>query len=504
MAKKIKELGKSKSKGTKDAGKKAIDKVEELEDQELDHKDELGEDDEPEELDDDGADASDDSDDDDDDSDDDDEEVVALQPKKTDRSKASERSKATEKSKQKPKSNEKNKASAKRGEKDKEVDQVEVKPKPVVKRNPDEVDPDIKEMFGLKDGDATEDPSDYTPEGKAGISFGALFALIIVIAVMGGLVYQAKVMLKERQSEIEARERLAKAEAEASKVPDTRYGNIALMASTPKKALILQNGEPIYAKTKDGVWTELRTGPSSRVQNIKIEEGVPTKFSVVSEGYQPYEISISEYDWVPIPATGDWEKVYNNIKLEPITSPLVQNCAELELLGGVYTEACKVKLTDEISTRGDYELSYATRLTGDLTVESEPSGAKIFLYGNPLIKDDGQQATTPYTFSIYGKDSKGEDKKLKVTGEGTSIRLEMDGMEPYLGTLFEHQWHCAPETRAEIVKVLVVPEKLEETAPNMLQHLCTYTAAIRGKLHKPDPNAKKAEGEAEAPPAEPI
>src|SRR5690606_25254663 len=113
-------------------------------------------------------------------------------------------------------------------------------------------------------------------------------------------------------------------------------GNIALMASTPPNALILQNGEPIIARTSTGAWTELRAGPSTRIQNIRIEEGEVIKYTLVSEGFKPYEIQLTEYDWVPIPGTGDFEKVYHNIRLEPEERPFLLNCEEVQGTGPAY------------------------------------------------------------------------------------------------------------------------------------------------------------------------
>jgi len=355
-----------------------------------------------------------------------------------------------------------------------------------VPTDPDaEVSEELRDLFGLH-GDVDEDVRDYEPEVRGGPSPGGIIAVLIAVAAIVGLIIGAVQMLDKRQEEIEeaAAERERKAEEE--KEPEVRYGNIAMMASEPPRALVLEGGNPIYVKTPDGEYTELRVAPDTRIQNIKIEEGNVVRYTLESEGFKPYEIELDEYAWTPIPGSGDWEKVYTKIRMEPEEGRFLSNCEEVETLGPPYDNICLVSRSEEIMSRKDFERIYVdpeteqpVRLHGELTVTSDPPGAKIFFNSKPLMKPDGTQATTPYTFTEYGKDAEGNPKKVSVTGANSdgrlSIRLEKEGLAPYVTGIWPHHWTCDPETNIEEIKAMKVPKKTEEAAPDMFHYLCDYS-----------------------------
>ena len=460
--------------------KDELDDAEEISSEEItdEAEDELEDDDNEDasDVEDDGGDA-DESDVEDDDEDDEEEEEAAAKP---------EPKKKSAKSKAKP--------AKKSAKTKKKADEPEVEPQRPWDESGERAD--TRDLFGLDDKGEEDSLDEYESDAQARLPVASLLGVIVVLGLLVGGSWYAMQVLKTRQAELDETERIAMVEAEASKVPTVRYGNLAFLASTPPKALILQNGQPIYAKTMSGAWTELRTGPSTRVQNIKIEEETNISFTLMAEGYKPYELTLTPYDWVKMQATGDWEKVFHNIRLEPAERQFLPNCTEIQQIGLVYQDVCKYSATDEISTRSDYERIYDARLEGTMSVDSNPPVAKIFFLTKELQKADGVQAITPYDFTVYGKDLKGEDKKVKITDE-LSVRLELDGYEPYLTTIYPHQWKCTAVSNLDAVKAIQVPEKWEKNTPDMPHHICQYSYEVTGVLKKPDLEAEARKKEAE-------
>jgi hypothetical protein len=329
---------------------------------------------------------------------------------------------------------------------------------------------------------------------------------VVVLIVLGALIgggFYAKQVLDKRQSEIERAESEAKARAAAAEAEMDRFGHLSILSSIPPNAVIMQNGEPLLAQTGSGAWTELRAGQATRISNIKIEEDQTLQYTLVAEGHRPYTLSIGPSDWLPQPGTGDFEKAYSSVRLEPISAPVLKNCEAIAALGPAFANACSWKVSEEIATRLDYERIYNTRLRGKLIIKSDPPGARVLFLAKPLMlrTADGTevQATTstiadkPLEVSIVGKNLAGEDKFIDITDE-LSVRLELEGHDPYLTTFSHFQWHCTPRTDAmPDLNVLAdplqypLPVKLDPTAPDLLHHLCDYTYVVDAKLRKTAP-----------------
>ncbi len=344
---------------------------------------------------------------------------------------------------------------------------------------------DLRVILGIADKPRDEDLDDYRPHRREHFPIGRFFLLLLVFAgLIVGAVFASKA-LEKRQTELDEKARLAAEAAEAARIPTVRYGNLAIMNSIPEFAFIEQNGQPIYTKTASGMWTELRARPSTWINNVRVEEGTVLRFTLNSEGYKPYEIVLSEYDWSSVPATGDLEKIYNRLALEPIELPRFQNCAELaEFNPALYANLCSVNIPAEIQTRKDFERIYNQRLTGTITIRTDRADAKVFFLGEPLmiITPAGTQAHATagrdgLTFSSFGKTESGEDKVINITDE-LSIRLEAEGSDPYLAEIFAHQWRCDPIVAPDVILARPIPTTIDPNAPPPYHHLCNYTYVI--------------------------
>lgn len=421
---------------------------------------------------------------------------------------------------------------------DDDEDEEDVDEEEVAARN-------LKEIFGVsEEGARLDDIEDYAPDSDidVGIPTGKLAIVVFVTILLVALFFIARYAIDQREEEIAAMEASAEQDKMLEYEEPTRYGHLAILASTPAKALILKNDKPIYAQTSPGPYTELRAGHSTKVQNIKIEGQV--RFVLQSEGYKDYELIIDELDWVPRQASDDFEKIINNVRLEPDDSNLYSAIPN-ETFRKVTQESPELltfKRVDELQTRSSFERMYDHKLIGRITVNADKPGSKIFYLGKPVYKADGTLVELPgagFSFNFYRarEDGSGYDvydvkftddagnpvnvrdpkdlekqgvpadaKPVSITQE-LSIRLELDGHYGYITAIYPHQWHCTPVTNESRLQATKTPEKLEKTAIPLFHHFCDYSIDVMGKLHpekKADPNAKPGDPAANggaAPPA---
>lgn len=143
-------------------------------------------------------------------------------------------------------------------------------------------------------------------------------------------------------------------EAEEARRNRIEFGSIAFLDSVPPLVAISMDGRPLYARSKDGSYTELRARESSWIHNLPIKEDTILHFGFSAEGFKPLTRSVAYYDWLPsrTPGGADLQKAFTKVYLEPDVSPRIPDCAQLPELNGV--SPCEWTVLREIGFRTRY------------------------------------------------------------------------------------------------------------------------------------------------------
>ena len=381
---------------------------------------------------------------------------------------------------------------------------------------------------------------------KMGIRpFIVLFVTAAVIAASIGAWFGFQYILDQQE---EARfiakkeQELAEEEARRNRI---EYADIAFLDSFPPAVAIAMDGKLLYARSKDGSYTELRARESTWIQNIPIKEDTVLKFTFEAEGFRSLSRSVAYYDWFPSNKAGanPLQKAFKKIVLEPDISPILPSCETQPRI--MDADPCEWTVFREIAFREKYaqtvkplavdeskqresikslltlhpllaaaatgfdisslntnkpiiapELPDATKallktlteqpygLYGSITIETDSPDTKVFFMSEPLmiVKASGSMSQV--------KIQPGEPFTFATYGQGKpidiaqtlSLRLETNNAPAYIAEITPFQWHCSVPD-ASVISQLLAPEiPAEVNSPDYRHHVCDYSIKISVKF----------------------
>ncbi len=327
-----------------------------------------------------------------------------------------------------------------------------------------ESDADLGEEAYLDEGDLEEFGSEPDYDSRTWTLGVAGGVAVLALGMLGYLVmYPGEIPRIEALARGELREyeqfQAAQAQEEFEKqqlAELPKFGTLSI-SGTPQYAKIELDGEVQYGETSDGHWKAVRLTPQTTFRNLRIEENHTV--TVSNPGFQKETWELT---------TGHWEK---------------KDGSQVD-----YQKALSVALTPESEKRHrefwqrmqkDPENNYF----GEVTINSEPEGAKVMFDGEPLRNEDGEELKTPVTFEKYwtekeqeeeegddgggaeGGDGDGEtelvENKVKVDmppDKGHKIVLKMpedaEGDYPsYVTPLQRQMWTCEWKSDREIARL---------------------------------------------------
>lgn len=261
------------------------------------------------------------------------------------------------------------------------------------------------------------------------VALGAVGFVVVQYTALGGdLVALAQGELRDRrmaEAQQEKREFERKQEEEMPK-----FGVLNL-TGTPRYAELELNGEVQYGQVESGAWRALRLDQSTTFQNIPVKEEHTIEAN--APGFKKDEVTVTEGTW----ESGDSPTGYT----KNINFKLVPESFEQQL---------------EFEQRMDTKASAASdeEYNGEVTITTEPEGARVIFNNETLVDEDGEELTTPVTFDkYYVEDEDDEDeleeKDINVStppDRGHKIELEMpesEGDYPEFITMLDRRmWYC--------------------------------------------------------------
>ena len=367
-------------------------------------------------------------------------------------------------------------------------------------------------------------------------------AIGLTLVVISGCVaawfgFQYFVQKQEEERYIaEHDRRIAEEEARRTR---TEYADIAFLDSFPPQVAISQDGRQLYARTKDGSYTELRARESTWIQNLPVREDTVYHFEFSAEGFKNLSRRIAYYDWYPNQKAGanPLQKVFRRIVLEPDMTPRIPSCATLEKIGD--TDPCEWSVFREIAFRDRYaeavkglacdeanqKAAVASQLSvhggllaasgldlaaysagkdvipadlpdaskallrhlvehpydlyGTITVESDAPDTRVFFMGEPLmvVKANGSMSQVR-----VGPD---EPFTFSVYGQGRpidisqpmSLRLETANAPAYVAEIASHQWHCNVD-ESKLSGIAAPPFAQEAFLADFRHYVCDYSLKV--------------------------
>lgn len=375
--------------------------------------------------------------------------------------------------------------------------------------------------------------------------FIVIFLTAAVIAASIGAWFGFQYILdKQEEARYIAKkeQELAEEEARRNRI---EYADIAFLESFPPAAAISMDEKLLYARSKDGSYTELRARESTWIRNLPIKEDTILKFSFTAEGFKPLSRSVAYYDWFPSNKAGanPLQKAFKKIVLEPDVSPLLPSCqtqprildsdpCEWTVFREIafrekYAETVKPLAVDETKQR-EYlkslltlhpllasaaagfdiasldngqpiiapELPDATKallktltehpysLYGSITIETDSPDTKVFFMSEPLmvVKSSGSMSQVKIQpGQPYTFATYGQGKPIDIA-QTLSLRLETNDAPAYIAEITPFQWHCTiPD--ASVIPQLSVPEiPAEVNTPDYRHYACDYSIKISVKF----------------------
>ncbi|TVQ95858.1 MAG: hypothetical protein EA398_16850 [Deltaproteobacteria bacterium] len=306
----------------------------------------------------------------------------------------------------------------------------------------------------------------------------AVAVLVVVgvfFAVLPGDMRTDAMRLMTGHDIIEEREMRAAAQREAERqaILDAapRYGTIEIV-TIPNNLLVLAEGQDqlIFPGTRRDMVVPTR----SRVvyQDVSVTE--PFIFTIQGEGvFQDRRVEIHPHGH---PDT-EWVQRFSGEYTATVT----------------YTMDALPDQAREVAwRRGFRPADWPDRdfLKGTITVNTEPEGAAIAYNGILLLDENGNPATTPFTFSQHPAPPNAEDQSPRdvyLSREGMRIELLLDG---YVRTAFgvhAHQYRCTPKEGADW--------PADDAEDPDFYDLCDYTYEVTVPLMEPPPEEEGEEGE---------
>ncbi|MCL2326026.1 MAG: hypothetical protein FWC40_05970 [Proteobacteria bacterium] len=355
--------------------------------------------------------------------------------------------------------------------------------------------------------------------------------LVVVFAIVVVIIFARELIEDREQAAYLARHEASLVQEEARRLL-AEYAEIAFLDSFPPSVRIALQGVPLYARTPQGYYTDLRAHESTWIRYLPVQESTVLRFDFAAEGFLPLSRQVAYYDWFPV-RKGDitLQRIFRSIVLTPDTSPRLPYCEEeacewtvfreimfreqygqmaqgilfepSEKIGGL-ANALKVHpslaaiagvdLTQPIG-QGLAEreglgaearnlLRYLTdhpfALYGQMTITTDTPGTRVFFLGEPLMafRSSGAMSQVrvepgePFVFSTYG-----QGHPIVITDK-LSLRLEAPDAPGYVTEILPHQWRCEP-VEEEAAKGLFVPKFAQVEGGQDLQHyLCRYAIQI--------------------------
>lgn len=382
----------------------------------------------------------------------------------------------------------------------------------------------------------------------------AIVALVVIIGVYMGF-YR---YVDWRESELALAQHAAELEKEQARRDRIEYADIAFLESLPPLVAITMEGKSLYAKTKEGAYTELRARESTWIRNLPIKEDTVLHFGFSAEGFKPLTRSVAYYDWFPSrsPSGNPLQKAYKRIVLEPDNTPRVADCARLEKIGG--SDPCEWSVFREIAFRERYGallkslvldesqknlrmkenfvlhpsmfsevgLTQEAVLTGKipadatdsakalyrnvmenpygmygrLTIETDTPNTRVFFMGEPLmaLKPSGSYAQVQISpDSPYVFSVYGMGKPLEI-GQEMSLRLEAPNMPPYTAEITPLQWHCEVPGIETLLTLSAPPVPESMMTPDYRHYMCDYRLTVSVRFEAIRANERELESRSSA------
>ncbi len=399
----------------------------------------------------------------------------------------------------------------------------------------------IRRLLGL---DKPIESRGQFEQEKPRLGVRPFIVLTVTLAVIAGCIaawfgFEYMIDKQEEARFIAEHDRkLAEEEARHNRI---EYADIAFLDSFPPAVAISMDGKQLYARSKDGSYTELRARESTWIQNLPIKESTVLKFGFEAEGFKPLTRSVAYYDWFPSnkPGANPLQKAFKKIVLEPDVSPRIEQCSELPMI--MDSDPCEWTVFREIVFRERYantvkpivveeakqrevlksfmeihpliaaaatgfdpqvlstsepmispELPDATKsllkvlsehpydLYGSITIETDSPDTRVFFMSEPLmqLKSSGSMSQV--------KVQPGEPYTFSVYGQGKpieiaqtlSIRLETSDAPAYVAEISPHQWHCTPAAMEQIQRFPAPEIAPEVNSPDYRHYVCDYSIKI--------------------------
>ncbi len=297
--------------------------------------------------------------------------------------------------------------------------------------DPEEADEELHAAY-LGDHDLGELESDGL--NRKIFMFGAVLVLLLAGGSWGLLSYtqQGDRIVHLFKGDLKAYE-MAKARQEKRTFEQEQLANLPKFGTLsvrgyPKYSTIKLDGEVQYGKTPDsGEWRPVILTPDTQFQNLDIEQ--EHTLSASAPGHEPAEWTLTEGMWRQVGGSDvDFERTIH-VNLLPDSSARQWEMKE------------RMKKDSE------------NNFFGEVSIKTEPEGAKVIFDGKPLLDEEGEQLKTPVTFEkAYHEDEESgeiEEKKIKVdmppdAGHKIQLRME-DGDKEYpkfVSPLERQMWTC--------------------------------------------------------------
>ena len=405
----------------------------------------------------------------------------------------------------------------------------------------------IREAFGLNKPAEKRGMYEQDARNPGFRQFAVLFITLAVVGASIAAWFGFEYLLeKEEEARFIAEHdrKLAEEEARRNRI---EYADIAFLDSMPPAVSIAMDDKPLYARSKDGSYTELRARESTWIQNLPIKEDTILKFSFAAEGFKPLSRTVAYYDWFPSnkPGKNPLEKAFKKIVLEPDVSPRITGCEQLPPI--LETSGCEWTVVREIAFRERYaeavkslvptedqqraslksifsrnpllaqaangfdiatldtgapiiapELPDATKsllktltehpygLYGAITIETDMPDTRVFFMSEPLmvVKSSGNMAQVKVQPNEpYTFAVYGQGKPIEIT-QLLSLRLEANDVPNYVTEIAPHQWHCEVPDINTALQIPAPEIPPELNRPEYRHQLCTYSIKISVKFQE--------------------
>lgn len=401
----------------------------------------------------------------------------------------------------------------------------------------------IRAIFGLdKPLNARATPVQAAPEKRKSPLINIAIALVVVAICAGAWVAYDRHLKAEEEALALAKHQheLDREEARRNRI---EYADIAFLDSLPPLAVISMEGKPLYARTDDGAYTELRARESTWIRNLPIKEDTVLHFGFDAEGFRHLSRSVAYYDWFPShkPGGNPLQKAFRKVVLVPDESPRIEACAQLPTQDGAapcewtvfreiafrvrYAEAVKQAEVQEslqhqllvqnfsmhpnlaqaagVAPGADLRAPFPAAeapdavkmlvknlnekpfgLYGSLTIQTDTPNTRVFFMKEPLmvVKPSGAMAQVQVQpGQPYTFAVYGAGRPLDIS-QNMSLRLEAPNAPSYVTEITPLQWRCQVPGIEKLLSLIppALPDELK--SPDYRHYMCDYTLTVSVKF----------------------